>query len=601
MPSYIFDIETDGLLDELTLIHSLVLKDIETGEVISCADHKGYRPVSEGIKLLEEADQIIGHNIIKFDIPALKKIFPDILIGDNPFGNRPPMDTLVCTRLMWPDIRDSDFKRARAKKLPNKLIGSHSLEAWGYRLGNYKGDYKGGWDKWSVEMQDYCEQDVEVTYNLYQRILDKNYSEEAIALEHEFCHIINRQERYGFAFDMKAASEFYGQLVEKRTELANALKEAFPPWEVRTPFVPKVNNKKLGYEKGVKTYKVKTVEFNPNSRQQIAHCLIERYGWKPKVFTEGGQAKVDESVLKELDYPEAKIMAEYFLVNKRIAQLAEGKQGWMKCEKKGRIHGSVNTNGAVTGRCTHSHPNIAQVPSVSAEYGQECRALFTVSGGKRLVGCDASGLELRCLAHYMGRWDSGAYAKEVVDGDIHTANQVAAGLPSRNQAKTFIYAFLYGAGGEKIGSIVEGSARDGNRLKSRFLRKTPALKYLIDAVQKRAVERNYLIGLDGRQLKVRSPHAALNTLLQSAGALVMKKAKIILDQRLQKEGGFTPGNDYEFVANIHDEFQIECDADIADIVGEFAAQSIRDAGEYFKFQCPLDGEYKVGKTWAETH
>jgi DNA polymerase I-like protein with 3'-5' exonuclease and polymerase domains len=601
MPSYVFDIETDGFLEEMTVVNSLVLKDIDTGEVISCADQDGYTPVKEGIKLLEEADQIIGHNIIKFDCPALHKLFPGIIIGDNPFGNRPPLDTLVCTRLMWSDIKDSDFGRAKAKKLPTKLIGSHSLEAWGYRLGNYKGDFKGPWDTWTKEMQDYCEQDVEVTYNLYKRILEKEYSQDAIDLEHQFCHVIARQERFGFEFDMKAASDFYGKLVEKRNELQTKLQEVFPPWEVRTPFVPKVNNAKLGYEKGVKTYKVKVIEFNPNSRQHIAHCLTERYGWKPTVFTEGGQAKVDESVLKDLDYPEAKIMAEYFLVNKRIAQLAEGKQGWMKCEKKGRIYGSVNTNGAVTGRCTHSHPNIAQVPSVSAEFGKECRALFTVRRGHRLVGCDASGLELRCLAHYMARWDSGAYAKEVTEGDIHTANQIAAGLPTRNQAKTFIYAFLYGAGGEKIGSIVEGSAKEGNRLKGRFLRKTPALKYLIDAVQRRATERGHLIGLDGRHLKIRSPHAALNTLLQSAGALVMKQALIVLDQRLQKDEGLKPGDDYEFVANIHDEFQIEVKEDLAETVGQLAVQSIRDAGDHFDFQCPLDGEYKIGKTWAETH
>jgi DNA polymerase I-like protein with 3'-5' exonuclease and polymerase domains len=283
------------------------------------------------------------------------------------------------------------------------------------------------------------------------------------------------------------------------------------------------------------------------------------------------------------------------MIQKRLGQLAEGKEAWVKLEKNGRIHGRVNTNGAVTGRCTHSNPNMAQVPAVRAPYGKECRELFTVAKGYKMVGADASGLELRCLAHFMGKWDEGAYAKELLEGDIHTANQKAAGLETRDQAKTFIYAFLYGAGDAKIGTVVGKGQEEGAKLRANFLKKTPALKYLKDAVEK-AAKRGYLLGLDGRKLWIRSEHAALNTLLQSAGALVMKKACCILDKMI-KESGF----DAKFALNVHDEWQIEVKEEVAELVGNLAVQAIRDAGDFFNFRCPLDGEFRVGNNWAETH
>ena len=266
----------------------------------------------------------------------------------------------------------------------------------------------------------------------------------------------------------------------------------------------------------------------------------------------------------------------------------------------GRIYGSVITNGAVTGRMTHNSPNVAQVPAVGVPYGKECRTLFRVPEGRALVGADASGLELRCLAHYMARYDGGAYMKEILEGDIHTANQKAAGLPTRDNAKTFIYAFLYGAGDEKIGSIVGGTRQDGKKLKNRFLKRTPAIAKLKAQVEHVAKTRKYLIGLDGRKLRVRAVYASLNLLLQSAGAILMKQALVILDDKLQKEG-LTPGIDYEFVANIHDEWQIECDQKYAEFIGKTAVEAIAEAGVFFNFRCPLDGEYKIGKTWAETH
>jgi DNA polymerase I-like protein with 3'-5' exonuclease and polymerase domains len=300
-----------------------------------------------------------------------------------------------------------------------------------------------------------------------------------------------------------------------------------------------------------------------------------------------------------MPYPEAKPLCEYLMIQKRLGQLAEGKEAWVKLEKNGRIHGRVNTNGAVTGRCTHSNPNMAQVPAVRAPYGKECRELFKVAPGYKMVGADASGLELRCLAHFMGKWDNGAYAKELLEGDIHTANQKAAGLETRDQAKTFIYAFLYGAGDGKIGTIVGKGQEEGARLRANFLKKTPALKYLKEAVEV-ASKRGYLLGLDGRKLWIRSEHAALNTLLQSAGALVMKQACVFLDTTISL-AGWEWGKDYSFVLNVHDEWQIEVREPLAKWIGETAVEAIREAGKHFNFRCPLDGEYKIGNNWCETH
>jgi DNA polymerase I-like protein with 3'-5' exonuclease and polymerase domains len=276
------------------------------------------------------------------------------------------------------------------------------------------------------------------------------------------------------------------------------------------------------------------------------------------------------------------------MLQKRISQLLS----WFKelNEETGRVHGFVNHNGTITGRMTHRSPNMAQIPSSSSEYGAECRACWTVPEGYKLVGIDAAGLELRMLAHYMNDKD---YTNEVINGDIHTTNQKLAGLESRSQAKTFIYAFLYGAGDAKIGQVAKGTKKDGSRLKKSFLNNLPPLKHLRDSV-KREAAKGYVKGLDGRKVFVRSEHAALNTKLQSAGAIVMKQAKVILADKIKDL-------DATFVANVHDEWQIEVRADQAETVGKLGVEAIVEAGLHFNMDCPLDGEYNIGDNWYETH
>lgn len=623
-PALLFDIETDGLLDTVSVVHSNVIKDIQTGQVYSAHDHEGSKvSIEQSLEILEKAPLIVGHNIIKYDIPAIQIVYP----GWEPRGR--VIDTLVCSRLIWPDLKDSDFRLARKNKLfPKKLIGSHSLEAWGYRLGNFKDDFgkTTDWKNWSPEMQEYCEQDVEVTEALYRHILNQRYSSEAIALEHEFQRVIWLQEASGFPFDLEAAHDLYAELAAKRQELEDGLQEAFPPKVIEEEFVPKANNRKRGYIKGVPIIRRKEIPFNPGSRKQVAERLIENFGWEPEEYTPTGQPIVSEEVLNHLDYPEAKLIADYYLVQKRLGQLAEGKAAWLKLERNGRIHGTVITNGAVTGRCTHNSPNVAQVPSVGVPYGEQCRALFHAPKGYVLMGCDASGLELRCLGHYMARYDGGAYIDVILNGDIHWANTQALGLVAdgeerdeenehhnwaRNKvAKRFIYAFLYGAGDELLGSLLEPDATPqrkkklGAKLRKTFLSKTPALKRLVENVQNTAKKRGYLRGLDGRRLRVRSLHSALNTLLQSAGAIIMKEATVFLDWKLtrdphQFEAGYM--KDFWNAAHVHDEYQIICREEIGDTVGMAGVQAIRDAGTHLGFRCPLDGEYKLGRNWAETH
>lgn len=635
MSTLLFDIETNGLIPQLDRIHCIVIKDADTGDAIGYADQPGYRPVAEALDRLAEADTIVGHNIIGFDIPAIQKLRPDW----KPRGR--VRDTLVMARVVWPKDKliERDYAlKAGGAPLPGNLIGAFSLEAFGYRLGEYKGDFKGPWEVWTPEMHEYMMQDGEVTDRLWKRLLRENWSEDSYDLEHEVAEIVSRQERYGFLFDQNGARILLSKLTGRKQEIEIALQESFPPLEIRTPFIPQATNSKFGYVKGVPTEKVTIKTFNPASRDHIAERL-KMLGWVPDEMTEGGKPKVDETTLGKVPYPEAAPLAEYLMVEKRLGQLYTGKEAWMLKvnDETGRIHGRVNSNGALTGRMTHSTPNMGQVPSGGSPYGHECRALFTVPEDRLLVGADADALELRCLAHFMARYDNGDYVRVVLEGkkeegtDIHSVNSRALGLDpkqrytigtgtptGRDIAKVWFYAFIYGAGDEKLGTILgkigpktlnhrSGKMEDrtaaaaGKRSRARFLSNLPALGSLTEAVKLTAKTRSVLKGLDGRLLYVRSDHAALNTLLQSAGAIIMKKGLVLLDRSLQREHGLVPGRDYEFVANVHDEWQIEVRAEFAELVGTLAVESIRLAGEAFDFRCPLAGQYQIGKTWADTH
>ena len=642
-----FDIETDGLLDEVSVIHVLVIKDRTTGQFHVFNDQPEGRPIAAGLAILASDDTlVIAHNGTGYDCAVLKKLHG----LDIPWWRQ--RDTMVLSRLVWPHLKQVDLDRRKKKAgrdFPGQLIGSASLEAWGRRLGEHKGEYRGDetlilrliyegmpekeaikhayehrWDSWNQDMETYCVQDVVVTDLLYDRILAKEPTLESILIETQVQYVICRQERHGFMLDEKRAVQLYTKLVQRKLELEAEVREVFKPLYLKDGkvFTPARDNVRMGYVAGAPFTKVKLTEFNLSSRDHVAHWLKTLYGWEPSEFTNDGKPKVDDDVISALPYAEAKPLKEYFLVQKRIGQIAEGKEAWLRwVGKDGRVHGRVNTIGTITFRMSHAKPNMGQVPSGKSEYGDECRECWTVPPGKKLVGADADALELRDLAGYMAIYDDGEYIKTVLEGDksqgtdMHSVNCRALGMDpkamvygtetGRDIAKTWFYAFIYGAGDEKLGYIVlrvwgDRSRKKGKALRDAFLSGLPAMGKLVQNVQKRAKERGYLLGLDGRRLPVRSMHAALNTLLQSCGAIQMKKALCILDDSLQA-AGLVPGQHYEFVANVHDEWQIEVDEDKAEMVGRMAVEAIREAGRSFKFRCPLDGAYDIGSNWAETH
>ena len=610
-----FDTETDGFLEEATRLHVLVITDTETGECSIYNQQGTTPPVEEGIGRLQSASNfgnaIVAHNAINFDIPVLKKLYP----GFSPDMNN-VRDTLVMTRVIHSDLRQDDDHLIATGKLPPQLRGRHSLEAWGHRLGEYKDDYTGGFAAWTPEMESYCVQDVAVLVKLWQYCCKREDPQsKVITLEHEVARIIFRQVQHGFAFDAQAAHELHALLVKRKLELEEQIQATLKPMYLPQGHVlePKRNNATLHYTAGGSLQKVVLTPFNPGSRDHIQWWLGKKYGWRPVEQTLCGKAKVDDTVLRSMPWPEAALLADYFTVAKRLGQLAEGPESWLqRVGPDGRLHGSVITNGAVTGRMTHQRPNMANVPAVHHPYGKECRALFIAPRGKVLVGADASALELRCLAHYMARYDHGEYIATVTKGkkedgtEIHSVNRRALGITSRDDAKTWFYAFIYGAGNKKLGSVLLPPERSaefaeaGGKSRAKFLRNLPALGTLLQNIKKVVAKRGYLIGLDGRRLPIRSDHAALNTLLQSAGAVIMKEALTILDHTLKNEG-LTPGEDYEFVGNIHDEWQIECNAEWGEFIGGRAIEALEKAPLSFRFSCPITGEYRIGTNWAETH
>ena len=635
----LFDLESDGLLDTITRLHCIVTEDIDTGLVRrfrSSAKYGSGESIEEGLEYLASASLLVGHNILDYDLRAIAKCHPRWTYKGE------VLDTLVCSFLIWTNLYERDLTNRR---IPPALYGRHSLKAWGHRLKVYKGDFgeTTDWKEWTQEMEDYCVQDVVVTRAVYRLVVAQNYDPRALELEHDFKRLIIMQEAHGFRFDVEAGEKFAAQLQVLRQDLTEKLQAIFPPTveTMKMPayytaggqqFTTKGAARKARFKDAeivAGPLKTKTHLFNPGSRDQIADRLIAKYGWKPDKFTDGGKPEISEGVLALLTYPEAPLLGEFLQVEKTLSQLAEGKGAVMKLVRNGRVHGRVNTNGAVTGRCTHSTPNVSQTPAVLVKkgadgkkavvtgleggFGWEFRSLYCADLEWELTGWDASALELRCLAHYLARYDDGKFEKILLEGDVHTTNQTAAGLYLRDSAKTFIYAYLYGAGDEKIGKIVRQDAIDagkplpkgnlqaiGKALKAKFLKNFPALKKLKDAIDAALNERAYLIGIDGRKLHVRSKHAALNTILQSAGGLLMKKA-LSFQYRALVAQGLQFGKDFAFVANIHDEVQTTHRKGLGEIVGKSGPAALKQAGEFFGFRCRLDGEFKTGLSWAATH
>lgn len=568
MTRLIVDIETNSTASHIWLCCT---KDIDTGEVWTWKE-----ATDELREYLNKAEVIVGHNFISFDAPILNRLW------NTKIRLSQIHDTLILSRLLNPVREDG-----------------HSLDSWGNRLGLNKIDYSKIWswitgtfldknnssqpfDEPVVNLLEYyCIRDVELTGKLYEHLRAEQEktktSESAFQLEMQTQSIIAVQERNGFKLDIPYAMSLLSTIKGEMDEIVSKMREVFPD----------IVHKRVS-EKTGKALQDRVEVFNVGSRQQIAARLMG-LGWKPTKFTEKGSIIVDEAVLEGVNIPEAKFIARYLMLQKRSSML----ESWLeKVGKDGRVHGKVITIGAVTGRCTHSDPNMAQVPAVRAEYGKEFRSCWIVESGNVLVGTDLSGIELRCFAHYLNDPD---YTNEVVNGDVHTRNQHAFGVDSRDLAKTILYATLYGASAGKVGRIIGGSDKDGKRIIDNFGKSVPAYKRLKEKVEKLA-EKGTLPGLDGRRLQVRSPHAALNTLLQSAGAIIFKKWLVRTKANLTKAK--IP---YKLLATIHDEQEIEVAEEYAEQVAKITVESAKEAGELLGFRCPVDAEAKIGKDWSQVH
>jgi len=479
--------------------------------------------------------------------------------------------------------------------MPAQLYGRHSLESWGHRLGCHKSEFgkslDGDWSTYSPEMLDYCAQDVEVSVKLY-RMFEPRLEQYAASIktEHQIALLMSWQEREGFPFHVKKAHELEGRLRDELTTLANEMRETFLFVDGGS-FTPKANNKTRGYVKDAPMCRLK--DFNPTSRQHIAWAFQTFRGWEPDEFSANGNPKIDETILTALDLPEAKKFARILELQKHLGQLSEGKNAWLKKEIKGRIHHScvLNTN---TGRQAHMSPNLAQIPSA-----HEYRELFYPGESRTQVGCDASGLELRCLGAYLAPFDGGKFAKEVVEGDIHTALADIYGT-DRKSGKSVTYCLIYGGGDTKLGltagATKDTAARKGKEIRKKIMQGLAGFKALSDAINERA-KSGVLKGLDGRPIRLQGKaHASLNYLLQSAGAVICKLWVIRANELLQEAG-----IDYWPLAFVHDEMQLSVAPDQVEQATFLITTAMKDVEHQLKFRCQLDSEAQQGASWADCH
>ena len=583
---WILDIEADDL--KATRIWLVVATNAATGETLDFVDRETFNRFVDA----HQDCYWVGHNAISYDLPTLRRLWGSRLNLDR------CVDTLVLSYLYDP-----------------QMVGGHSLAAWGERFGLPKIDFH-DFSQYSEKMLEYCKRDVELTLRVFKaltaRMLKRGWSEKSCKIEHDIRVVLDKQEANGFYFDIDGAQHLRSKLDEKRDGLEKGIHALFPPelviqksYEYRTKqdgepthhylrhgeVYPKLTHNTDG------TYDVWDYQaFNIGSPKQRLDRLL-RMGFKPTKKTKTGGPSVDEDSLVEFaasaKIPEVAAIAEYLVLSGRSNMLGT----WLNCVDvvDSRMRGRVFTCGASTRRMTHSSPNTANIPKAHEKvpYGKECRSLWTVSdtNSRRLVGYDAAGLEMRMFAHYLGIPE---VAELYVNGDPHQVNADLLGI-ERSTVKNVFYAFLYGAANEKLGNTGGHNAKWGKNARALLVEKTPGLKDLMRLVQYEQ-ERGFLETIDGGMVRCPSPHAALNYKLQSAGGITMKVASIILDQRAQEKG-----LDHMKVGDIHDEGQHDVAISDADELGKMAVQSIRDAGEELNFSVPLDGDYKVGLSWAETH
>ncbi len=409
------------------------------------------------------------------------------------------------------------------------------------------------------------------------------------ALEHRVQDILTKQEIHGWYFDEQKAQQLESSLRREMEETQAILCGQFP-FVAGPLFTPKRDNSTQGYRAGCEIQRIK--EFNPTSRDHIAWILTTHLNVKLTKTTTTGKPIIDEIILTEIDIPFSRLCAKCLTIKKKLGMISEGVNAWRKLvTTSSRIHHhcSVATN---TFRCAHRNPNLGQVPA-----GPEFRELFTASPGKIMVGADLSGIELRMLAHYLGRYDDGRYADILLNDDIHQVNADKIGI-TRRQVKTVTYAFLYGAGNEKIGMSYDNSLqpkearKKGQEIREAYVSAIEGLADLLGAVSHKATQ-GHIMACDGRRVLVDSPHKGLNYLLQCSAGVVAKRWMVIANDLVQVKASQ--------LAFVHDELQYECEQDYADTLMETLENSATLAGHYYNLRCPIAAEAKKGKTWADVH
>lgn len=669
MKRLLFDTESNGFVANATKVHGTVLIDVDTRQAL---DFHGADQIEATLSAMDQAQVLIGHNIQRHDIPLLTKLHgfvpkPDVLIRD----------TMVCARVIYPNVKATDGELVRAGKMPagRKYAGKHTLAAWGYRLGEHKGDYaevreaefharypnlakelsedelsarisEFVWGEWSPAMQDYMIQDGWTNLKLWEHLKVDQYSQDAIELEHRIARVCDAIQEAGVPFDVKKAEALHGTLLTAKHKVEQQLIAEFGSWEVELkPLIPKRDNKKLGYKTGVPVRKFKTVTFNPGSRDHIAKVLADK-GWKATKFTDGGKPQIDEEVIEGIvaRFPEFAGLGEYLMLDKRISQLADGPQAWLKAVgPDGRIHGVVNPMGTITSRASHFLPNLGQVPNMASPYGKECRELFYAPPGYTFLGADMSGLELRGLAHYLAPFDGGKYMKIVINGDVHWMHAQVMGLASgardehnachtiirEDGTKRFIYAYIYGAWDAKCGEIIYNALvkakRDGGdegielyvkffgdkaateeslkslgrKVRAAFAKRIDGFTNLKDKLSVTVKKMGRVRGLDDRLIPIRSDHSALNFLIQSCGAILCKRWGADAFEELCRR--FRLGIDFQFVLWVHDEYQLLVREGLEEEIAEVLVRCARQAGEPYGFRGPLDSKAKRGRNWSDTH
>ena len=607
------DCEGNDYLEGIDTMWSIQIAQDTTSEVEVFADQPGYPSLKQGMELLREADKIVFHNAFGFDFWALNKVLGEKY---NLLLDREQMiDSLIMSRLM-----DSTAKR-------------HSLAELGERLGFPKGHHD-DFSQFSEAMVKYGKQDVRILQEAWKKPSQRKkpspkvpsfgtfYKTFRDACELEFYtgYVIEKQVHHGFRFDFEGAQMLESELRHEQKQIELSLQKIFPP----------ITHERWS-EKTGKRLKDKIEVFNPGSRDQIAQRLIDRYKWKPTALTPTKKAKIDETILQDLPYPEAQEIARYMTLGKKLGQIADGDNAWLKKAQERPdgtfyIHGRVNILGARTHRMSHFTPNVAQVDT-----DPRMRGLWLPDPEDYLIGVDAEGLELRELAHFLYPYDNGLYVEGILKGskedgtDIHSMNRNAAGLFLRDSAKTMIYAHNYGCFDKKLGQIVLDDARKagqpipegsltaiGAGLRSKIEVGIVGLGELIAKCKRSHNKNKALPGHDSRWIPSASDHSALNTLLQGNGSIVMKKAVCILDAELEK---LQLLDQVKYCVNVHDEFQLSVHPDLVTYhgedekgkpiytspVAELGRESIAKAGEALGLRCPLLGSADIGKSWAETH